>query len=89
MNFVRKAVATALACAIGAAAIAATPEEVARIGKELTPWGAEIAGNAEGTIPAYAGGLRPRPAGFKADGAGWRRKLEQFTPEAMQASGVR
>ena len=32
-------------------------EEAARLGQDLTPNGAEMAGNAEGTIPAYTGGI--------------------------------
>ncbi len=30
-----------------------SPEEAAKLGNELTPWGAEKAGNAAGTIPAW------------------------------------
>jgi len=45
-----------------AAALAAvTPDQAERLGKELTPIGAEKAGNAEGTIPAYEGGEAPLP----------------------------
>lgn len=36
---------------------AVTPEEAARLGTDLTPLGAERAGNASGTIPAWDGGL--------------------------------
>lgn len=43
--------------AAGLAHAVATPEEAARLGKDLTPWGAEKAGNKDGTIPAYSGGL--------------------------------
>lgn len=42
-----------------------TPEEIARLGKDLTPLGAEKAGNAEGTIPEWTGGITSPPAGFK------------------------
>ena len=38
-------------------------EEAARLKSELTPLGAERAGNAEGTIPAWDGGLTGPPAG--------------------------
>ncbi|MFK0090043.1 DUF1329 domain-containing protein [Pseudomonas sp. NPDC090755] len=41
--------------------------EVARLGQELTPTGAEKAGNASGSIPAWTGGLTQPPAGFSAD----------------------
>ena len=42
-------------------------EDVARLGKELTPTGAEKAGNAGGTIPAWDGGLIAIPAGYKPE----------------------
>ncbi|WP_063373522.1 DUF1329 domain-containing protein [Pseudoalteromonas luteoviolacea] len=42
-----------------------TAEEVARLGKDLSPIGAEVAGNADGSIPAWTGGITKPPAGFK------------------------
>jgi hypothetical protein len=40
-------------------------EEAARLGKDLTPLGGEMAGNADGTIPAWTGGLKSAAdAGF-------------------------
>ncbi len=42
-----------------------TNEETARLGKDLTPLGGEIAGNKDGTIPKYTGGLTTPPACFK------------------------
>lgn len=49
---------------------------------ELTPWGAEVAGNAEGTIPAYTGGLPAdtAPPGFKADSGRWPSPFAQEQP---------
>jgi hypothetical protein len=44
---------------------AMTAEEVARLGKDLTPLGAEKAGNADGSIPAWDGGITSPPAGYK------------------------
>jgi len=42
-----------------------TPDESARLGgDELTPMGAERAGNAAGTIPAWTGGISELPAGY-------------------------
>lgn len=38
----------------------------ADLGASLTPWGAEAGANADGTIPAYTGGLTEAPAGFDA-----------------------
>jgi len=42
-------------------------EELARLGKDLTPMGAEKDGNAEGTIPAWTGGMTGPPAGVTGD----------------------
>jgi hypothetical protein len=38
--------------------------DFSRLGKDLTPVGAERAGNADGTIPAWDGGLMQAPAGW-------------------------
>src|SRR6201997_811467 len=37
---------------------AVSPQEAARLGQDLTPLGGEKAGNSDGTIPAWAGGLK-------------------------------
>ena len=42
-----------------------SPEEAARLDQDLTPMGAERAGNAAGTIPAWTGGVTEAPAGYK------------------------
>jgi hypothetical protein len=42
-----------------------SPEQIAQLGKDLTPVGAEMAGNAAGTIPAWTGGITQPPAGYK------------------------
>jgi hypothetical protein len=39
--------------------------QAARLGQDLTPLGAERAGNAAGTIPAWDGGLKSPPAGYQ------------------------
>ncbi len=50
-------------------AIAAVSEdETAKLGKSLTPLGAETAGNAAGTIPAWTGGLTKPVPGYKEGG---------------------
>ncbi len=42
-----------------------SPEQAARLGgEELTPMGAERAGNADGTIPRWEGGYQDLPAGY-------------------------
>ena len=51
---------------------AVSPDEAAKLGSTLTPVGAEMAGNASGTIPAWTGGLPTNagavdPRGFLAD----------------------
>jgi hypothetical protein len=44
---------------------AVSPQEAARLGADLTPLGGEKAGNADGSIPAWTGGLKsPAEAGF-------------------------
>lgn len=42
--------------------------DIAKLGKTLTPVGAEMAGNAAGTIPAWDGGIAKPIAGFKSGG---------------------
>ncbi|WP_251702234.1 DUF1329 domain-containing protein, partial [Metapseudomonas boanensis] len=56
----------------GSALAAVTPEQAAQLGKTLTPLGAEQAGNADGSIPAWTGGLpsnsgQQSPEGFLDD----------------------
>jgi hypothetical protein len=48
----------------------APAEQVERLSRDLTPVGAERAGNKSGTIPAWDGGLVKPPAGFDAT-QGW------------------
>jgi hypothetical protein len=55
-----------LACSVMAAV---SPEQAAKLGTTLTPVGAEMAGNADGSIPAWTGGL-PKNAGT-VDAAGF------------------
>ncbi len=43
------------------------PAELERLGKDLTPSGAERAGNKDGSIPAWTGGLTKPPAGWKPE----------------------
>lgn len=49
----------------GAVFAAVTEQAAAKLGKELTPVGAERAGNKDGSIPAWAGGDLKAPAGWK------------------------
>ena len=56
-------IATALAASTAFAAVSA--DQAAKLGNELTPMGAIAAGNADGTIPAWEGGITSPPAGYK------------------------
>ncbi|WP_394562090.1 DUF1329 domain-containing protein [Aquipseudomonas alcaligenes] len=55
--------------ALSTAVMAAVPaEEAAQLGKTLTPIGAEQAGNADGSIPAWTGGLAKNAAPVDSNG---------------------
>lgn len=56
----------------GSALAAATADEAKQLGTTLTPWGAEKAGNKDGSIPAYSGGLSKPPASYSASNPGFR-----------------
>lgn len=67
----------------GAAVAAVSAEEAGKLGSTLTPVGAEKAGNKEGTIPEYTGGLTAAPSGFdKARGV----RPDPFADEKPQFS---
>jgi len=55
----------AVAFTAGNAKAAASAQEAARLGVDLTPFGAEKSANKDGTIPAWSGGLTKAPAGWK------------------------
>src|SRR3989338_9090334 len=63
--------ALALSLLAGSVMAAGSPEEANQLGTNLTPLGAEKAGNADGSIPAWTGGLPTDAAsvnnGFLAD----------------------
>ena len=54
--------------------------QAARLGSDLTPLGAERAGNAAGTIPAWDGGLTSAPAGYQPG----MHHLDPFKSDAVQ-----
>lgn len=55
-----------LAALLAVPALAKAPaDQVAKLGKDLTKAGAETAGNADGSIPAYTGGLKTAPSCYK------------------------
>tara|TARA_R110002072_G_scaffold14582_3_gene60110 strand:+ start:2033 stop:3400 length:1368 start_codon:yes stop_codon:yes gene_type:complete len=43
-------------------------DQVAKLGNELTPLGGEKAGNSDGSIPAWEGGLTQAPSGYSEGG---------------------
>ncbi|MFV3308165.1 DUF1329 domain-containing protein [Pseudomonas sp. NY15181] len=63
--------ALALSLLASAAVAAISPQEADKLGSSLTPMGAQKEGNADGSIPAWTGGLKPGAAtvqnGFLGD----------------------
>ena len=57
--------AVSLAIASQAALAKVTPEQAAKLGQELTPSGAIQAGNSDGSIPAWTGGITKPVAGYQ------------------------
>jgi hypothetical protein len=79
MKLLNKIIAAGLTLACAGTALAAlTPDEIKQLGTTLTPIGAEKAGNADGSIPAYTGGLTSSPKGY-VKGAGLR--VDPFADE--------
>jgi len=71
----------AVVAAVSSQAMAAvTAEEAAQLGTTLTRYGAEMAGNKEGTIPAYTGGLTEAPADFKPNSGFWADPYKDEKP---------
>lgn len=68
---------------------AVSAEEIARLGKDLTPIGAEQAGNAEGSIPPWTGGIdasvgQRDAAGFLSDPFAADKPLFTITAENVE-----
>jgi len=64
-GFAAAALLLAAAAWVGCSWAAVSPQEAARLGADLTPMGAEKAGNTDGTIPEWTGGLKSAAvAGF-------------------------
>ena len=57
--------AAALALPLGQVFAQATQDQIAGLGDEFTPLGAPMAGNDDGTIPAWTGGITQPPAGYE------------------------
>jgi hypothetical protein len=62
------AAAVALTLSSQATLAKVSADEAAKLGDSLTPLGAEKAGNADGSIPAWTGGITTPPAGFVPGG---------------------
>lgn len=56
--------AIAMALTVNVAQAKVSEAEAAKLGTELTPLGGEKAGNADGSIPAWDGGITTPPAGY-------------------------
>lgn len=68
----------AMACANLHAEV--TPDEARQLGATLTKIGATKAGNKEGTIPEYTGGLTKAPADFKPGSGVWADPFKDEKP---------
>lgn len=64
-------------------ASAADPEQAGRLDAELTPFGAQRAGNADGSIPAWQGGLTQAPACYGGLGARYCNPFAEDRPETL------
>ncbi len=70
----------AMALVSGRLMAAATPGQSDGLdGPELTPLGAERAGNADGTIPSWKGGITAPPAGYESG----RQHVDPFAEDSM------
>lgn len=63
MTLIASALIMALTGTVASAKISQADAE--KLGKSLTPLGGEKAGNADGSIPAWGGGITAAPAGYK------------------------
>jgi hypothetical protein len=68
---VQAIVSAAVLCLSGSTFAAVSAEEAKQLGTTLTEFGGTKAGNADGSIPAYTGGLTTAPPGFKPDSGFW------------------
>ena len=79
---IRNTLIAAALVVLGANATVAFAQDASELGKSLTPLGAERAGNKDGTIPEWSGGIAP-PAGFKA---GDRKRPDPFAADKVKFS---
>ena len=81
MNHLSKLLAICAVLAAGSAAAKVAPEKAAQLGTTLTPVGAVEAGNKEGTIPAWKGGM-PKLGPMFDD---YKRGEGEFYPDPFPA----
>jgi hypothetical protein len=65
INKIPLAACIGLLLGAGQALAGPKPDEIHRLNEDLTPMGSERAGNADGTIPAWTGGITEPPAGYQ------------------------
>lgn len=81
MMYKKTLAALCLSSAVAGGAMAAvSPEQAARLGQDLTPMGAEAAGNADGSIPAWNPAGTPVPDNFVAGSDDYVNPYPDETP---------
>jgi hypothetical protein len=79
-SFTAAVLGTGLLVAAMAAFAGSSEDEIARLGgPELTPVGAERAGNAEGTIPEWTGGVTKPPPGWQPG----QKRIDTFADDKV------
>lgn len=73
-------IAACVAVVTGHACAAVSTDEAKALGTTLTEFGAVKAGNADGSIPAYTGGLTKAPADFKPGTGYWANPFSGEKP---------
>lgn len=63
MTLIASALVMAMTSTVATAKVSQADAD--KLGKSLTPLGGEMAGNADGSIPAWGGGITSAPAGYK------------------------
>jgi Protein of unknown function (DUF1329) len=71
MKFKNTVLAAALVAMVLPAMAAVSADEAKKLGSTLTEFGGTKAGNADGSIPAYTGGITTMPADFKPGSGQW------------------
>jgi hypothetical protein len=61
------------------AAAEPSPEQIAELGKSLTPMGSPRAGNEDGTIPEWTGGITQPPTGYEEG----KHLIDPFAPDPI------